>query len=51
MVEHGGSSASSYIADPTSPISSHSAVIILFKKSAPVHQSSRLELLGVNLIL
>ena len=39
MVEHGGSSAGSYLADPTSPIPSHCAVIILFK-SVPVHQLS-----------
>ena len=31
MVGHGGSSAGSYLADPSSPIPSHSAVIILFK--------------------
>ena len=34
---HGGSSASSYLADPKSPIPSHCAVIILFK-GVPVHQ-------------
>ena len=34
MVGHGGSSAGSYLADPTSPIPSQCAVIILFK-SAP----------------
>ena len=28
MVEHGGSSAGSYFADPTSPIPSHSASIV-----------------------
>ena len=28
MVEHGGSSASSYLADPTSPIPSHCAPIV-----------------------
>ena len=37
MVRHGGSSAGSYLADPTSPIPSHGAVIVLFK-SVPVHQ-------------
>ena len=37
MVGHKGSSADSYLADPTSPISSHWAVIILFA-SVPVHQ-------------
>ena len=44
MVRHGGSSAGSYLTDPTSPISSHCAVIILFK-SVPVHQLSWLALL------
>ena len=39
MLGHGGSSAGSYLADPTSPIPSHYAVIILFK-SVPVHQLS-----------
>ena len=43
MVGHGGSSAGSYLTDPTSPISSHCAVIILFK-SVPVHQLSWLAL-------
>ena len=43
MVGHGGSSAGSYLADPTSPIPSHCAVIILFK-SVPVHQLSWLAL-------
>ena len=43
MIGHGGSSASSYLADPTSPIPSHCAVIILFK-SVPVHQLSQLAL-------
>ena len=37
IVEHGGSSAGSYLADPTSPIPSHWAIIILFK-SVPVYQ-------------
>ena len=32
MVGHGGSSAGSYLADPTFPIPSHCAVIILFEK-------------------
>ena len=32
MVGHGGSSAGSYLADPTSPIPSHCATVILFKK-------------------
>ena len=39
MVGHEGSSAGSYLADPTSPIPSHCAVIILFK-SVPVDQLS-----------
>ena len=43
MVGHGGSSAGSYFADPTSPIPSHCAVIILFK-SVAVHQLSWLAL-------
>ena len=43
MLGHGGSSAGSYLADPTSPIPSHCAVIILFQ-SVPVHQLSRLVL-------
>ena len=43
MLGHGGSSASSYLADPTSPIPSHCTVIILFK-SVPVNQLSRLAL-------
>ena len=47
MVEHGGSSAGSYLADPTSPIPSHCAVSILFK-SVPVHQLSWLALLRVK---
>ena len=37
MVEHEESSACLYLADPTSPISSQYALIILFK-SVPVHQ-------------
>ena len=43
MVRHGGSSAGSYHTDPTSPIPSHCAVIILFR-SVPVHQLSWLAL-------
>ena len=39
MLGHGGSSAGSYLADPTSPIPSHCAVIILFQ-SVTVHQLS-----------
>ena len=37
MLGHGGSSPGSYLADPTSPIPSHCAVIILFQ-SVAVHQ-------------
>ena len=43
MLGHGGSSAGSYLADPTSPIPSHCAVIILFQ-SVAVHQLSWLAL-------
>ena len=43
MVGHGGSSAGSYLADPTSSIPSHCGVIILFK-SVAVHQLSWLAL-------
>ena len=43
MVGDGGSSAGSYLDDPTSPIPSHCAVIILFK-SVAVHQLSWLAL-------
>ena len=43
LVGHGGSSAGSYLANPTSPIPSHCAVIILFK-SVPWHQLSWLVL-------
>ena len=43
MLGHGGSSAGLYLADPTSAIPSHCAVITLFK-SVPVHQLSRLAL-------
>ena len=43
MVGDGGSSAGSYLANPTSPIPSHCAVIILFK-SVSVYQLSRLAL-------
>ena len=43
MVERGGSSAGSYLANPTSPMPSHYAAIILFK-SVPVHQLSWLAL-------
>ena len=48
MVEHGGSSASSYLADPTSPIPSYCASIVVTStlrvKSAPeiTHSSSML---------
>ena len=40
MVGHGGSSAGSYLADPTSPIPSHCAVIILFKSASIVVTST-----------
>ena len=43
MVGHGGSSAGSYLAAPTSPFPSDCAVITLFK-SVPVHQLSWLAL-------
>ena len=43
MLGHGGSSAGSYLADPTSPIPSHCAVIILFQ-SVAVYQLSWLAL-------
>ena len=46
MVRHGGSSASSYLADPTSPIASHCAVIIMLN-SVPVHQLLWLALKGL----
>ena len=36
MVGYGGSSAGSYLANPTSPIPSHGAAIILFE-NVPVH--------------
>ena len=45
----GESSAGSYLADPTFPIPSHCAVIILFQ-SVPVHQLSRLALLRVKYV-
>ena len=48
MAGHGESSASSYLADPTSPIPSHCAVITLFK-NVPVHQLSWLALWELNL--
>ena len=37
MLGHGGSSAGSYLGDPTSPIPSHCAVIILFQSVAVHH--------------
>ena len=43
MVRHGGSIAGSYLANPTSLLSPHYAVIILFI-SVPVHQLSSLAL-------
>ena len=50
MVGHGGSSAGSYLADPTTPIPSHCAVIILFK-SVSVHQLSCLALKELIVLL
>ena len=47
-VGHGGSSAGSYLADLTSPIPFHYAVIILFK-SVPVHQLSVTSTSRVNI--
>ena len=49
MLGHGGSSAGSHLADPTFPIPSHCAVIILFQ-SVPVHQLSRLALKELNFL-
>ena len=46
----GGSSAGSYLADPTSPIPSHCAVIILFQ-SVAVHQLPWLALQCVPVLL
>ena len=46
IVGHGGCSAGSYLADPTSTIPSYWAEIILFK-SVPVHQWSWLALLEI----
>ena len=40
MLGHGGSSAGSYLADPTSPIPSHCAVIIRFQSVAVHHLST-----------
>ena len=48
MLGHGGSSAGSYLADPTSPIPLHCTVIILFQ-SVAVHQLSWLALYEVNI--
>ena len=42
MVGHGRSCSSSYLTDPTSPISSHSAVIILFKSVPSIVATSTL---------
>ena len=49
MLGHGGSSAGLYLADPTSPIPSHCAVIILFQ-SVPVHKLSWLALWELTFI-
>ena len=43
MVGHGGSSAGSYLADPTSPIPSHCASIVAtstLRVTTPVHYNS-----------
>ena len=40
MVGHGGSSAGSYLADPTSPISSHCASIVATLRVKSPHFSS-----------
>ena len=50
MLGHGGSSAGSYLADPTSPIPSHCAVIILFQ-SVAVHQLLWLALQELTVIM
>ena len=49
MLGHGGSSAGSYLVDPTSPIPSHCAVIILFQ-SVSVHQLSWLTLWELSIL-
>ena len=36
MLGHGGSSAGSYLADPTSPIPSHCAVIMYYIRWSPI---------------
>ena len=45
MVGHGGSSAGSYLADPTSPIPSHCASIVA-TSTLRVNGSIKLDLLG-----
>ena len=50
MLRHGGSSAGSYLADPTSPIPSHCAVIILFQ-SVPVHVGTSIIGQGIAMAL
>ena len=49
MVGHGGSSAGSYLTDPTSPIPSHCAVILF--KSVPVQQLLWLALLRLTVLI
>ena len=44
MVGHGGSCAGPYLADPTSSIPSHSAVIILFKTDSVIFGDCRVSI-------
>ena len=48
MLGHGGSSAGSYLANPTSPIPSHCAVIILFQSSASYVVTGTLRVKGTQ---
>ena len=58
MLGHGGSSAGSYLADPTSPIPSHCAVIILFQwlteytdtGNIPICQRNFLDGFAINIL-
>ena len=50
MVQHGGSSAGSYLTNPASSIPSHCAVIVFFE-SVPMHQFLWLVLLRANILL
>ena len=43
MLGHGGSSAGSYLTNPTSPIPSHCAVIILFQSVSVVTSTVRVK--------